>query len=147
MGKLEMGSPETAATSRELASADERNWTVQEQTVSIEQQTSMDNRKPGKGRRWLTIFLALIILLPSFYGFGTKLLEFIALLGQDEDGAFALMPVVNYLLASIGFFLMFAWATLGGMFSDVERPKYTMLEQEQLLNEEFPRKPIRAAHN
>lgn len=49
------------------------------------------------------LLMALAVLLPSLYGFGTKLLEFIALFRGDVDGAFAISPVLNYLLASVGF--------------------------------------------
>ena len=46
----------------------------------------------------------------------------------DVDGVFAITPIVNYLLASLGFFFLFCWAIRHGMFRDIERPKYTMLE-------------------
>lgn len=80
------------------------------------------------------VLMALAVLLPSLYGFGTKLLEFIALFRGDVDGAFAISPVLNYLLASLGFLCLFGWAALHGMFRDIERPKLTMLENEALLD-------------
>jgi hypothetical protein len=43
---------------------------------------------------------------------------------------------VNYLLASLGFFCLFLWAILHGMFRDIEQPKTTMLETERMLDEE-----------
>ena len=73
-------------------------------------------------------------MLPSLYGFGTKFLEFIALYRGDVEGAFAISPILNYLLASLGFLLLFGWAALGGMFRDIEEPKYTMLENEAQLD-------------
>lgn len=82
------------------------------------------------------LLMALAVLLPSLYGFGTKLLEFIALFRGDVDGAFAISPVLNYLLASLGFLCLFGWAAMHGMFRDVERPKFTMLENEALLDAE-----------
>ncbi len=104
-------------------------------------------QKPSSAGKWVTLLLAAVILLPSLWGFGSKLREFIWLLSHDVDGAFTLMPVTNYLLASIGFFLLFAWAVMGGMFTNVEQPKYTMLEREQRLNEQFRRKRAGEAHN
>lgn len=80
--------------------------------------------------------MALAVLVPSLLGFGTKLLEFIALFRGDVDGAFAISPVLNYLLASLGFLCMFGWAAMHGMFRDVERPKLTMLENEARLDAE-----------
>jgi hypothetical protein len=41
---------------------------------------------------------------------------------------------VNYLLAGIGFLCLLGWATLNGMFHDVEQPKRTMLENEERLD-------------
>ena len=80
------------------------------------------------------LLMALAVLLPSLYGFGTKLLEFIALFRGDVDGAFAISPVLNYLLASLGFLCLFGWAAMHGMFRDVEEPKLTMLENEARLD-------------
>lgn len=75
----------------------------------------------------------LFFLLPAFLGFGNKFLEFLALV-QDDEGAFTVMPVLNYLLASLGFFLLMGWAVFHGMFRDIERPKYRMLEIEHDLD-------------
>jgi len=80
------------------------------------------------------LLMAAAVLLPSLYGFGTKLIEFIALARGDVEGSFAISPVVNYLLASFGFLLLFGWAALGGMFRDIEQPKFTMLENEMKLD-------------
>jgi hypothetical protein len=84
-------------------------------------------------RSLVTGVLALAILLPALWGFGTKFLEFLALYG-DEEGAFTLMPILNYLLASFGFLLLFCWAVLHGMFRDIEKPKHSMLETERGLD-------------
>jgi hypothetical protein len=79
--------------------------------------------------------LALVILVPAMLGFGNKFLEFLALVG-DEEGAFAVMPVLNYLLVSLGFLLLFGWAVMHGMFRNIEGPKYTMLANEKRLDEQ-----------
>lgn len=92
-------------------------------------------RRPAL-RRWLTLGAALLILIPSLWGFGTKFLELIAVYRGEPDGAFAVAPIVNYLLASFGFLLLFGWAAINGMFRDIERPKQTMLENESRLDEE-----------
>ncbi len=85
-------------------------------------------------RRWVTGGLAIAILIPSLWGFGSKFVEFIALYRGDADGAFAISPIVNYLLASFGFLCLFGWATFHGMFRDIEAPKYAMLETERQLD-------------
>jgi len=84
-----------------------------------------------------TTIFALVILLPSLYGFANKFREFIQIYRGEVDGIFAITPIVNYLLASLGFFFLFCWAIAHGMFRDIERPKYTMLEIERKLDESF----------
>jgi hypothetical protein len=81
-----------------------------------------------------TIVFALVILIPSMYGFANKFREFILLYRGDVDGVFAITPIVNYLLASLGFFFLFCWAVAHGMFRDIEKPKYAMLENERRLD-------------
>jgi hypothetical protein len=83
-----------------------------------------------------TLLFALLILIPSGYGFTRKFLELIALTRGDVDGAFAITPVVNYLLTSVGFFFLFCWAIVNGMFGDIEGPKRRMLETQRMLDEE-----------
>jgi hypothetical protein len=84
----------------------------------------------------LTIGFALVILVPSLIGFANKFREFILLYRGDVDGVFAITPILNYLLASLGFFCLFFWAIYQGMFRDIEAPKFTMLENERKLDEE-----------
>ena len=101
--------------------------------------SASESPAPRVSSRWksaFTLFFALAVLVPCLWGFTTKLIEFIALCRGDVDGAFAIMPVLNYLLASLGFLLLFSWAVIQGMFHDIERPKYTMHENEQRLDAE-----------
>jgi hypothetical protein len=92
--------------------------------------------KPDRSRlrsivNWLFI---VAILAPSLWGFGMKFREFVLLARGDVEGVFAVTPVINYLLASMGFLLLFGWAAVNGMFHDIEEPKRTMLENEQRLD-------------
>ncbi len=96
----------------------------------------MTIRRARPASQWVMLVMAAAVLVPCLLGFGTKFLEFIALYRGDAEGAFAISPILNYLLASFGFLLLFGWAALGGMFHDVEAPKYTMLENETLLDED-----------
>jgi len=82
----------------------------------------------------VTMLLAVAILVPSLWGFGTKFYEFVLLARGDVEGVFAVTPVINYLLASLGFLLLFGWAAANGMFHDIEQPKRTMLDNEQRLD-------------
>ena len=82
----------------------------------------------------VTIIFAVLILIPSAIGFVMKFMELINLSQGDTDGGFAITPVVNYLLASAGFFFLLLWAAINGMFNDLEHPKFTMLENEEMLD-------------
>ena len=98
---------------------------------------------PQNSRRrsfaWIvTIVFAVLILIPSMLGFVMKFMELINLTQGDADGGFAITPVVNYLFASAGFFFILLWAAINGMFTDLEKPKYTMLENEQQLDRQTP---------
>lgn len=82
----------------------------------------------------VNLLFAVAILLPSLWGFSLKFREFVLLARGDVDGVFAVTPVINYLLASFGFLLLFGWAAANGMFHDIEQPKRTMLENEMRLD-------------
>jgi len=82
--------------------------------------------------KWLII--CLVILGPCLVTFGGKLQMLIAVFRGQAEWAFAVTPVINYILASIGFLLLFLWAILNGMFSQLEEPKLTMLINERMLD-------------
>jgi hypothetical protein len=86
----------------------------------------------------VTVLMAVLILIPSGYGFAGKFIELIHVYRGEADGAFAVAPMMNYLLASLGFFCLLLWAGFHGMFRDIEGPKHTMLEQEELLDRGRP---------
>jgi len=101
----------------------------------------MKENKPRRGTTKqsqvvTTIVFALVILIPSFLGFANKFREFLMIYRGEVDGVFAITPIVNYLLASLGFFFLFCWAIGHGMFRDIEQPKYTMLDNERRLDVE-----------
>ena len=99
----------------------------------------MKNRpNASQARGIVTLIFAVIILVPSMLGFGAKFLELVHTLRESPDGAFAVSPMLNYLLASMGFLCLLLWAVFNGMFHDLERPKHTMLETEHQLDESRP---------
>jgi hypothetical protein len=87
---------------------------------------------------WITIAMAVLILIPSGYGFIGKFIEFVHIYRGEPGGEFAVAPILNYLLASAGFFCMLLWAAWNGMFRDVEKPKTDFLANEQLLDRDQP---------
>ena len=90
----------------------------------------------GGSRRkaWITLVMAVLILIPSLYGFAGKFIEFVHIYRGTGGGEFAVAPILNYLLASAGFFCMLLWAAWNGMFRDVERPKYEFLDNEARID-------------
>ncbi|MEZ6060811.1 MAG: hypothetical protein R3C19_10640 [Planctomycetaceae bacterium] len=93
---------------------------------------------PGD-RSWawtITIVFAVLILIPSMLGFVMKFAELVTLSEGEVDGGFAITPVVNYLLASMGFFCLLLWAAVNGMFKDLESPKHWMLKNEEELDQQ-----------
>ena len=78
--------------------------------------------------------IAVLILVPAAYGFIDKIYAFISVAeGAHDELRFTIVPVLNYFLLAAGFFCLLIWATLQGMFRNIERPKYTMLEREAEL--------------
>ena len=80
--------------------------------------------------------MSILILVPSMIGFVMKFIEFVRVFQGEADGAFAITPMLNYLLASLGFFCLLIWAIVNGMFRDLEAPKHYMLEVEAKLDEQ-----------
>ncbi|MCG3175696.1 MAG: hypothetical protein MOGMAGMI_00629 [Candidatus Omnitrophica bacterium] len=83
----------------------------------------------------IVVLMGVFILIPGAIGFGDKLYQFFQVLIRDEKGGrFALVPIATYLGVSAGFFFILVWGALKGMLSDIEGPKYRMLEQEEELD-------------
>jgi hypothetical protein len=97
--------------------------------------------RDARRRMWLTVIMGVLILIPSMYGFLGKFIEFIHIYRGEPGGEFAVAPILNYLLASAGFFCMLLWAAWNGMFHDVEKPKYDFLENEARLESRRPTAP------
>jgi nitrogen fixation-related uncharacterized protein len=91
-------------------------------------------RKAHRFRRTI-LCLSLLILVPAGIGFSTKLIQFVRTSRTDEQGGFAILPLLLYLAVSAGFLCLFLWAAFQGMFRDIERPKHTMLETEERLEQ------------
>ncbi len=89
---------------------------------------------PNEWQFRITILLAVLILIPSGYGFVGKFIELINVAKGEAGGAFAIAPIMNYLLASLGFFCLLLWAAGRGMFRDIEIPKHQMLDREAELD-------------
>ena len=84
--------------------------------------------------------MGVVILGFCAYGFGSKFYELVYLVTSDEsavkEGVFAIAPVTNYLLASLGFLFLMGWAAANGMFRNIEQPKQTMLELDAMIDQD-----------
>lgn len=94
----------------------------------------MSAKRPLPIKSLTLIVMSVVIIVPTMAGFVTKFLEFVHTFRSQSDGVFAITPITNYLLASLGFFCLLIWAACNGMFRDIERPKYRMLDIEHELD-------------
>lgn len=91
--------------------------------------------KDSRTKIAVVIFMGIFILIPGAIGFGDKLYQFFMVLVKNEEGGrFALVPLLTYLTVSLGFIFILVWGSLKGMLSDIEGPKYQMLEREDELD-------------
>ena len=93
----------------------------------------MTTPKESRIKRIVLWTIAILILLPAGYGFVEKLMLFILAVRRDLIGGFTIVPVVNYFIVTAGMVCLLLWGIAHGMFRDVERPKYDMLEREERL--------------
>ncbi len=93
------------------------------------------NKKKYKAPRVFLIVMAVGVFITGMYGFGSKLEQFIRAVIVENEADFTLIPVLNYMFAAAGFLCLFGWAAKNGMFKDLEKPKYDMLEYDRELDE------------
>jgi hypothetical protein len=91
-------------------------------------------RSGAAGVPLITVIVFIFIVIVAGIFFFIKFYDLVMVAMYDPDGAFAVTPIVNYLLAAVGFLCMLGWAAFNGMFHDIEQPKRTMLENEQRLD-------------
>ena len=106
--------------------------------LSVESNSEMtqttESPKAVRFRSRVVLVMAVVILGFSMYGFIGKLIEFFHVLGGTGDTLFVITPVLNYLLATVGFILLLFWAIGQGMFHQVEQPKHRLLDDEEYLD-------------
>lgn len=85
---------------------------------------------------WAMYFFAVIVLVPTILGFANKFMDLILIVQGDDEGAFAITPIVNYLLATAGFVCLLIWSATQGAFEDLDQPSVAMFENEKRLDAE-----------
>lgn len=95
-------------------------------------------RTSKSARIFLWVF-SIAMIVTAGAAFGMKLIDFYITATREGSSAMGsfLIPVMNYLFIAAGFALLFVWAYSRGQFRDVEAPKYRMLEQNRLCDEEW----------
>lgn len=91
---------------------------------------------PKYRTHWLTWLFAAAVLIPTILGFANKFLDLVLVVQGDEEGAFAVTPIVNYLCATAGFLCLLIWTATQGAFQDLDGPSIAMLENERRLDEQ-----------
>jgi len=86
----------------------------------------MSTNKPTPRVPLWTRIVGAAVLIPTILGFANKFLDLIIIAQGDEEGAFALTPMINYLLATAGFFCMLMYAVTQGAFHDINAPSHSM---------------------
>ena len=90
-----------------------------------------------KVRIGLTAFLGTVSVLAGI-GFLVKLYEFWVSLEDKDIVGFAIAPLANYFLVAGGFLALLIWAFLSGQFSDTEKAKTDLLEEQERMDAEDP---------
>lgn len=89
----------------------------------------------------IVALMGVVIIGFCAFGFGSKFIELVRLVTTDsvaaQEGIFAVAPLANYVLASAGFLCLLLWAATQGMFTNIEKPKRTMLEINAKLDAEM----------
>lgn len=93
----------------------------------------MKKEKTSGAQKIIVALMGIFILIPGSLGFGEKLYQFFHVLRSDAEGRFALIPILAYLIISLGFIFILIWGAMKGMLSDMEGPKFRMLEREEEL--------------
>ena len=85
---------------------------------------------------WSMWVFSACVLIPTILGFANKFLDLVLVVQGDEDGAFAVTPIVNYLFATAGFLCLFFWTAMQGAFQNLDGPSLAMMENEKRLDEQ-----------
>lgn len=77
-------------------------------------------------------WLLTMVTLVCAFTFATKLMNFTLTIwrGGPSMLGFAIVPVTLYLSVAGGFLLLLIWAFMKGQFSDIERAKFELLEDD-----------------
>ncbi|GEM_PF-2297273 len=84
---------------------------------------------PRSHKGWMIFFLVIVAFAGVAFFF--KLYEFFYDLSSQEGFRFAGAHLGTYLLVAAGFFLLLLYGFLKGHYTNIEQPKYDLLDKEQ----------------
>ena len=93
------------------------------------------NPEGARHRLVLAVFLIIVATAGALF-FIYKIYEFFQDMVDEAGIHFAGPHLVTYFFVALGFFLILAYAFLKGHFSEIEKPKYDMLEREERYDRE-----------
>ncbi len=89
--------------------------------------------KPRSVKGFVDIFYVFIVIIAAI-AFIYKVSQYGKTLLTGDIPGFAVVQMVTYFVAVVGFVLLLIWSFLKGHFKDVEGPKYRMMEREAELD-------------
>lgn len=105
--------------------------------MSPEQVTVPRGEKDSRSHR-VMIWLFGFVVFAGGAAFFYKLYEFFVELTSPDGLRFAGSHLLTYCLVAGGFLLLLVYSFMSGHFSDIEEPKFTLLETEiEYDNQEF----------
>ncbi len=109
---------------------------AEDPTTGPDSTNSVDQGRKRRSRPtplWITVFLIGTVSLAAI-GFLFKFIEFVAAYLKTDGTDFSIIPVATYLAVAAGYLCFFVWAFRQGMFTDIEAPKYRMLEMQDEID-------------
>jgi len=87
-------------------------------------------------RRSIVVFaFAIVVMVVAGTSFVYKMTEFAMTIVKDDVEGFGAVAVATYLIGMLPIVFVTLWAVVSGMFADIERPKFRLLELDRELGE------------
>jgi nitrogen fixation-related uncharacterized protein len=82
--------------------------------------------------RSIVVFaFAIVVMVVAGTSFVYKMTEFALTIVNDDIQGFGAVAVATYLIGMLPIVFITLWAVLSGKFSDIERPKFRLLELDR----------------
>jgi hypothetical protein len=99
----------------------------------------------SKGRTWFLVVFGSTVVLLAGGALVYKMTEFAMTIIKDDISGFGIVALAVYFTGMSPLLFLTLWGMCAGHFRDIERPKYRMLELDELINRNSA--PVRAARS